>query len=284
MAGAPVVVNGEPIEEGEIRAEVSGLRKELESRACELSFEQRLQLRDRAISLLVERRLIFQECRRLGISPTPQVIEEAAAALVPRVDGGSGCRAGTDLTEVRREAERRLTFAAMLARWCRNIAPPKSTEVRDYYRSHQDQFWRPETIHASHLVRNKEGRSIDEIRPEIEAARQRLIEGEDFAKLAAACSDCPENGGDLGFFARGVMVEEFDAIVFSAPLREVTPVFETRFGVHIAMVHERRTEGIVGLTEVGGNIAEALHRAKQDREVGRQLDALRRKAVIQVAA
>ena len=38
------------------------------------------------------------------------------------------------------------------------------------------------------------------------------------------------------------------------------------------------------LTEVGGNIAEALHRVKQDREVGRQLEALRRKAVIQVAA
>lgn len=287
MAGPPIFVNGEPIQEAEIRAEVAALRKDLDSRGFELSLGQRLQLRDRAVARLIERRLIFEECRRLGISPSLSEIEEAASALDPNSagatrDGVTGCRAGADLTEATREATQRLTFERMIAHWCRNLRPPKSTEVRDYYRAHPDQFRRPETVRASHLVRHTEGRDLKDILTEMENTRQRLLAGEDFAALAATCSDCSENGGDLGFFARGVMVQEFDDVVFAAPLHEVTPVFETRFGVHVAVVHERRPEGVMDVTEVGGNIAEALHRGKQDREVGRQLEALRRRAVVQL--
>jgi hypothetical protein len=284
MGGVSVLANGEPIHEEDVRAEVAALRKQLERDGLELTLEQRLGLRDRAISQLIERLLIFQECRRLGLSPASSAIEEAASALAPRVDGVAGCRAGTDLSPYRREAERRLIFERMIAHWCRNVSPPKSTQVRDYYQGHREQFWRPETIHAAHLVRNKEGQDIEEIRSGMQNVRQRLMAGEDFAELAATCSDCPESGGDLGFFARGAMVEEFDAVVFEAPLHEVTPIFETRFGLHIAVVHDRRPEGIMELTEVGGHIAEALYRGKQDQEVGRQLQALRRKAVIRSEA
>ena len=284
MTDTRVIVNGEAIQGAEIRAEVAALRRELESRGFELSLDQRLRLWDRATEQLIERHLIFQECRRLGLAPSSSAIENLLNKLVPRADGVSGCRAGTDIAVVRGEAERRLTVERMIEYWCRNIRPPKSTEVRDYYRRHQEQFRRPETVHAAHLVRNKEGRDVMEVRTEMESARQRVLAGEDLATLAATCSDCPENGGDLGFFARGVMVEEFDTVVFAAPLRELTPVFETRFGLHVAFVHARRPEGIMELNEVGGNIAEALHRGKQDQEVGRQLEALRRKAVVQVSA
>jgi parvulin-like peptidyl-prolyl isomerase len=283
MAGRQVLVNGEAIPDEEIRAEAALLRKDLESRGVELTLEQRLELRERATETLIERYLVFQECRRLGLSPSAREIEEAARALTPRMDGVAGCRAGTDLTEFMREAKRRLIFERMIALWCAALRPPKSTEVRDYYRSHREQFRRPATVHASHLVRHKEGRDSEEVQAEMNAVRQRLLSGEAFAALAATCSDCPENDGDLGFFARGIMVEEFDQVVFAAPLHEATPVFETRFGWHVAIVHDRRPEGIMELDEAAGPIAEALYRNKRDREVGRQLDALRRKAEVRVS-
>lgn len=280
MAGGRVLVNGEAIEEAEIRAEVAGLRSELELRGIELDLEQRLELRERALAGLIEGRLIFQECRRLGLSPSAEEIAEEAGRLAPRADGVAGCRAGTDLAEATFQAERRLTVRRMIGHWCRNVRPPKSTEVRDYYRGHQAEFRRPESVHASHVVRHTEGRNEEEIRPEMERTRERLLSGEGIAALAATCSDCPENGGDLGFFARGVMVEEFDEVVFAAAPGEVTPVFRTRFGLHVAVVHERRPEGVMSLEEAGGHIAEALNRARQDQEVGRQLAALHRRAVV----
>jgi PPIC-type PPIASE domain/SurA N-terminal domain len=280
MSSGSVVVNGQTIHEPEIRHEVAALRHDLETRGIGLSLEQRMELRESAIARLIERVLISQECRRLKLTPSQSEIEENAAAMVPRAAGIAGCRADVDTAEVTRESERRLTADRIIAHWCRHLNPPKSTEVRDYYRRNQEQFRRPESINALHLVRNSEGRNMDGLKEEMEALRERLLAGEDFATLAATCSDCPENGGDLGFFGRGVMVEEFDAVVFAAPLHEITPVFETRFGVHIAVVHERRAEGIAELTEVGGHIAEGLHRTKQDQEVGRRLELLRRKAVV----
>ncbi len=277
-----ILVNGEEIGEAEIRAQAAAIRQELESRGPELGLEQRMRLRNLAVSQLTERLLLHQECRRLKLLPTEAEIAELATTLAPRVDGVVGCRAGTDATVVSREAERRLMLDRIIAHWSRNLRPPKSTEVRDFYRSHPEQFYRPETVHASHLVRNFEGRDRASVLQEMESVRHRLLEGQDFAVLAATCSDCPENSGDLGFFARGVMVEEFDDVVFAAPLHEVTPVFETRFGAHVAVVHEHLPEGLMELNEVGGRIAEALYRGKQDQEVGRQLEALRRKAVVQV--
>jgi len=79
-------------------------------------------------------------------------------------------------------------------------------------------------------------------------------------------------------------VEEFERVVFAAPLHEATPVFETRFGWHVALVHDRRPEGIMELDNAAGPITEALYRNKQDQEVGRQVDALRRKADVRVSA
>ena len=277
-------VNGYPVSEAEIRAEVTALRVYRESTGETLTFEQRLQLRDQAIENLLERTLIFQEARRLNLVPARAEIEQIAATLVPQIHGVSGCRAGMDDPQIAKEAERRLIVDRLIAHWCRNVKPPRPAEVREYYRAHRDEFWRPEAIHAAHVVRHSEENGADPAsnRAVLEQVRERLLAGEDFAALARAHSDCPENGGDLGFFPRGVMVDEFDAVVFAAPLHQLTPIFETRFGLHVAIVHAHRPAGIANLDEAAAAIETALHRGKQDREVGRRLEALRSSAGIQM--
>ncbi|MEX2426582.1 MAG: peptidylprolyl isomerase, partial [Thermomicrobiaceae bacterium] len=47
------------------------------------------------------------------------------------------------------------------------------------------------------------------------------------------------NGGDLGWFPRGVMVEEFDEVVFDLEVGEISEPFESEFGWHVATVTER---------------------------------------------
>lgn len=277
-----ISVNGRVISEAEIRAEVAGLRAFRESSGETLDLEERLGLREQAIQSLVERVLMFQEAHRLNLAPAPAEIEQLAATLVPRSDGTSGCRAGMEKSEIVEEAERRLIFDRLIAHWCRHVKPPRPVEVRNYYRAHQDEFWRPEAVHASHIVKNSEGSDPASNRMALEQIRERLLAGEDFATLARTHSDCPENGGNLGFFPRGVMVEEFDDVVFTAPLHQLTPVFKTRFGVHVAMVHARRAEGIASLNEVAPAIETDLHRVFQDREVGLRLEALHRKAKVEV--
>ncbi|MFZ1755350.1 MAG: peptidylprolyl isomerase [Caldilineaceae bacterium] len=72
--------------------------------------------------------------------------------------------------------------------------------------------------------------------------RQRILDGEDFAALAAEYSDdtgSGANGGDLGWAGRGAYVPEFDEAAFSLPIGEISEPIKTQFGYHIIQVLER---------------------------------------------
>ncbi|MBW7884985.1 MAG: peptidylprolyl isomerase [Caldilineaceae bacterium] len=72
--------------------------------------------------------------------------------------------------------------------------------------------------------------------------RQRLLDGEDFATLAAEYSDdsgSGQNGGDLGWFGKGAMVAPFEEATFSLPLNEISEPVKTDFGYHLIEVLEK---------------------------------------------
>jgi len=65
--------------------------------------------------------------------------------------------------------------------------------------------------------------------------------GADFADIARDNSSCPSgrNGGDLGEFGPGMMVPEFDKVVFSAEVGTVQGPVKTQFGYHLLEVTSR---------------------------------------------
>lgn len=72
--------------------------------------------------------------------------------------------------------------------------------------------------------------------------RARILAGEDFAALAAEYSDdfgSAQNGGDLGWFGRGMMVAPFEEAAFSLAVGEVSEPVQTDFGYHLIEVVER---------------------------------------------
>lgn len=71
--------------------------------------------------------------------------------------------------------------------------------------------------------------------------KQQIQEGADFAQIARAHSSCPSGaqGGELGSFGPGMMVREFDEVVFSAPLNVVQGPVKTQFGYHLLEVTSR---------------------------------------------
>ena len=74
--------------------------------------------------------------------------------------------------------------------------------------------------------------------------KKRAESGVDFAELARAYSDGPSatEGGDLGFFGRGVMVEEFENPVFAAEINDIIAPVITKFGVHVIYIADKKTK------------------------------------------
>jgi parvulin-like peptidyl-prolyl isomerase len=275
-------VNGETIYSDEIRARMSAMRAQAESGGRELSAEERFALRPQAIEDLIDRMLMQQEARRLKLQPTDAEIDATLASVAPRYDGSEGCRADAVDAESREDITARLMVDRLLARWLDGVRQPKIHELREYYRQNQESFRTPELIAASHIVKHgKEGEGATES-PDVEAlmaeVRTSILAGEDFAAAAKRVSDCPENSGDLGYFPRGVMVDEFDEVAFTAPVGEITAPFRTPFGWHIVLVRDRQPEGVRAFDEVSTEIQARLLRQKQEREVGEKLNALRNKA------
>ena len=68
-----------------------------------------------------------------------------------------------------------------------------------------------------------------------------ISNGEDFGDVAKEHSSCPSGaqGGDLGSFGPGMMVPEFDEVVFSANIGEVHGPVKTQFGYHLLEITSR---------------------------------------------
>ena len=74
-----------------------------------------------------------------------------------------------------------------------------------------------------------------------QSIKNEIAGGADFADLAKQHSSCPsgQRGGDLGEFSPGMMVKEFDEVVFSADLNTVQGPVQTQFGYHLLEVTSR---------------------------------------------
>lgn len=89
------------------------------------------------------------------------------------------------------------------------------------------------TASARHILVASE-ESCNDLKREIES-------GADFATVAMEHSTCPsgKQGGDLGEFSPGMMVREFDEVVFNSPLGEVHGPVKTQFGYHLIEITAR---------------------------------------------
>ncbi len=73
--------------------------------------------------------------------------------------------------------------------------------------------------------------------------KARIDAGEDFTAIARKYSSCPSKaqGGGLGSFSPGMMVKEFDTVVFSAEVNSLQGPVKTQFGYHLLEVTERKS-------------------------------------------
>lgn len=93
------------------------------------------------------------------------------------------------------------------------------------------------------LLRQTDLLRKEQIRSRLERIRDRILAGEDFGSVARLQSEDPSSralGGSLGWIDAGQLPVEFEQILDALTLNEVSPIFETGAGLHIAQVMDRR--------------------------------------------
>ncbi|MBD3917134.1 peptidylprolyl isomerase [Paenibacillus sp. PR3] len=126
-------------------------------------------------------------------------------------------------------------------------------DIKSYYDENKASFSTEEQVRASHiLVATKE---------EADAIEKQLKDGADFAALAKEKSldtGSKANGGDLDFFSKGNMVQEFESAAFSLKVGEVSEPVKSEYGYHIIKVTDRKEASSPTLEEKKADITDTL--------------------------
>lgn len=144
-------------------------------------------------------------------------------------------------------------------------------------------------VHARHLLVQVGPKATPE---QVEAARVKAAAlavearkpGTDFAELAKKKSEGPSaaDGGDLGFFRRGVMVGEFEKVAWATPVGSVADPVRTKFGWHVIFVEERRALAAPPFEDVKDQLREKMLRGQLERYTEQYVQELRAGALVEV--
>jgi peptidyl-prolyl cis-trans isomerase SurA len=139
-------------------------------------------------------------------------------------------------------------------------------------------------VHVRHiLMKTNEIQDDATVKQKLNALRDRILKGEDFAGLAQVNSqDAPSQsqGGDLGWNDPHGYVPEFQAAIANLKDNEISEPFHTQFGWHIVQMLGRRR--IDNTTEVRRrDAAEAIRASKAEEETELWLRRLRDEAYVE---
>jgi peptidyl-prolyl cis-trans isomerase C len=104
---------------------------------------------------------------------------------------------------------------------------------------------------------------------EAEALVVALNDGADFAELAKEKSTGPSgpNGGELGWFGLGMMVEPFEVAILALEVGEISAPVQTQFGWHVLILNDKRDIPPPALETVIGEITQTLQQVALDDKV-----------------
>jgi parvulin-like peptidyl-prolyl isomerase len=281
-----LIVNGEKIEDSEIHQEAERLRPDYERVFKDQNTkEKEAQLLDWSRENVIERVLINQEAKKYEGQVSSEEIESALAELKRPYGGEEQFRGqfeGGDDKKIKEDIELQIRVERMFQDVCRYLAEPLDDAVLEYYEENKEQFTIAEQVRVAHIVKHIDWQTDEAAAYETtRRAEDELKGGAVFEVLVVKYSDCPENGGDLGYIMRGEMVEEFDDVVFNLDVGEVSGIFRTRFGFHIAKVYGRKPVVVRALEEVKDGITEELKKQMREKATDEFIDRLRSKARIE---
>ncbi|WP_424768680.1 foldase protein PrsA [Paenibacillus sp. sgz302251] len=225
---------------------------------------------------LITQELIMQEAKAASITVTDADIDAELAIFRERFgteEAFNDALAQSNYTIERLRDEVRVDLTV------RKILEPQTDvtdeEIQQYYDANKETLGTPEEVQASHiLVATKE---------EADAILAELNQGGDFAAIAKEKSTDPgskDNGGDLGFFGRGVMDPAFEEAAFALDVNEISDVVQSQHGFHIIKKTAEKAAVVPTFEEKKDEIRSQLVAAEAGELSGAWLTKIREKAKI----
>jgi peptidyl-prolyl cis-trans isomerase C len=281
-------VNDVKITAQELEQKLGLIKARYASMGMPIEGEQLNQLRESILDNLIEKQLLYQESKASGIEVDNEKIENEINKLKAQFESQEDFRkkiASSDYTEdsLRQEMVENMAIRQLIEEKIESKISVSDKELENYFKENQAEFEVPEQVHARHILIKTGPEASDEqkneARKKIDEIQKKLDDGGDFAELAKEHSACQsgKQGGDLGYFGHGQMVESFDKAAFALEPGEISDVVESRFGYHLIKVEDKKPAGKKEYEDVKESIRQKLRQEKIMQDLEPYIESLKRK-------
>lgn len=247
------------------------------------------QLRANALKSLIERTLMLEAAAAEQVISEEKVAEQVKTFVESH--GGKEklekviIQNGGTFQRFEDEMKESIKLSTFIEKSISKKIATDEKELKAIYEKTPAHYAIPEQIHARHiLIATGNGVSDSDALKKAQEISIKAEKGEDFSKLASEYSDDPGSkaqGGDLGFFPKGVMVPEFEKIAFGLNPGETSQPFKTQFGYHIIKVEGKKAGRALSFDEAKGKIKSEISAKKRNEQVNKKLAELKAAAKIE---
>ncbi len=179
-------------------------------------------------------------------------------------------RNGLDESSFAAALEREMKVEAVLEKVATQAARVSDMDVELYYQYHPEQFRRPETRLARHILITVNESIAENTRAEagkrIAIIQARLTrEPQRFEEQALKHSECPTalDGGKLGDLPRGKLFPELDKALFELKAGEVSGVLESELGFHVLRCDAITEAGVLDYDQAKPHIRKLMEQKRK---------------------
>ncbi len=160
-----------------------------------------------------------------------------------------------------------------------------ASEVAQYYEDNPDMFQRPERTRVRQIFLSASTDSERaQARAKLEALKQELAQGAEFAELAKTHSQAPgaDQGGIIGWVQRGDLVAPLEEAVFGLQAGDVSDIVETPGGVSLLQAEAYESAGVTDLDAIRSEIEPVLRRRAALERYNKWMSELRTRRQVHV--
>ncbi|SDT84358.1 peptidylprolyl isomerase [Desulfobacula phenolica] len=269
------VINGSKIYRAALDLEVKSLTAHLLSLGDPVPKSDEPEIRKKALESLINAEILYTAGLKAGYDIDAALIDQEIQQVKDQFETPADYQKMLESihfteNQLRRHFKKGLVVKNFVEQEFEKKVIVTPRDIRQYYTDHPEKFNRPEEVKASHILikldENATPAQKINAKKEIETILAQIKAGKDFATLAKALSQCPSNsdGGDLGYFKRGVMEKSFEDAAFSLEPGQSSGIVLTSFGYHIITVTGKKLESTVPFEKAEKRIQRhlTLHRSK----------------------
>lgn len=285
------IVNDEVITEQDVQQLISVLYAQYvqEYKGDELLKKMEEVKRDVLVQM-IEDKLILSRAKELDIRVTEQEISDKLEYIKSSFQSEKDFfdtlkTQGITVSDLKKRYSDQIMMKKVLDLEVRPGVSVLPSEISGYYEGHREDFRLSERCWVRHiLIKAEDDVGFELAKVEAQGICDKIKEGQDFAELAKAYSQGPnkENGGDMGYIARGEMLEELEDAIFSMDKGEYSGPVKSKVGYHIFKVEDIQHSGYLSLDMVQADIKAMILQKRFKERLNEWLGGLRSKAYISI--